>query len=553
MVAAVDFTIPINNVSAQEKGVKGVLNFPLIELASISRRVVLVRLPYQMIYSVYGKLPQNREIRPPLGLLYVAGALEQAGHKVHIIDAEPQMLALDVIFQNILALSPEFVGLTATTPEIHGVEELCRMIKTHHHNIITIVGGAHISAVPRETLENCPQIDYAVVGEGELSAVHVVNNLPQERIIRSKDIDCVDDVPLPARHLINYEWYKYPWPGKGLVNMDVLESIRGCPFMCTFCSVRGAKPRARDVVKVVDEIEDSYKKYGTKLFMFFDDTLTVNQQHVFNLCDEIIKRGLNKKLVFYANTRANTTTPEMLNKLIEAGVTEMSMGVETGSDEMMKAIRKGCTTQQYKQVYQWMYQKGLQTRASFIVGLPYETHETVRQTIDFSKKIDLMRCSVNILTPYPGTQTYKQAMAHDGLHLICSDWKDFKRWGTSVVRTDDLTVEDLEWYQKRFLTEFYSQPKVLWYHLKQILIGNWSFYFYRPVLFAIKNRIKGFITHSRPPTWRNYLERNKNGIVIGGEIKSRIQDIRVSENIPTGLEHDIVPMHSKPMEIRRKV
>jgi len=550
MVAAVDFSIPINNVSAQEKGALGTSDFPLIELANSSRRVVLVRMPYQMVYSVYGNLPKNREIRPPLGLLYVAGALENAGHKVHIIDAEPEMLPPHIIFQRILTLNPDFVGFTATTPEIHGVEDLCRTIKKHNHHIITIVGGAHISAMPRETLQDCPQIDYAVVGEGELSAVHIVNNLPAQRIIRSKDILCADDVPLPARHLLNYESYKYPWPGKGLVNMDVLESIRGCPFMCTFCSVRGVRPRARDVGRVVNEIEHSYNKYGTKLFMFFDDTLTVNRQHVFNLCDEIIKRGLNKKVVFYANTRANTTTPDMLDRLIEAGVTEMSMGVETGSDVMMKAIRKGCTTQQYKQAYQWMYKKGLQTRASFIVGLPYETHETVRQSIDFAKTIDLMRCAVNILTPYPGTQTYKQAIAKDGLHLICSDWKDFKRWGKAVVRTDDLTGGDLQWYQKRFLTEFYTQPKVLWYHLKQILRGNWSFYFYRPIWFAIKNRIKDFMTNSRPPTWKNYLERKKKGIVLSTEIKSKLQDIPL-KNVPTGLEQDIIPLRLNPIESNR--
>ncbi len=544
MVAAIDFTIPVNNAPADEKGVAGSQKFPSIELAKNPRRVVLVRMPYQMVYRVYGNLPKDREVRPPLGLLYVAGSLEEAGHTVHIIDAEPEMLHPDEIFKRTMALNPDFVGFTATTPEIHGVEMLCHMIKKANPAIVTIVGGSHISAIPRETLQDCPEIDYAVVGEGELSAVHIVNNLPNERIIRSKDIHCTDDVPLPARHLLNYEWYKYPWPGKGLVQMDVLESIRGCPFMCTFCSVRGVKPRSRDVVKVVDEIEASYHKNGTKLFMFFDDTLTVNKQHVFNLCDELIKRGLNKKIVFYANTRANTTTPEMLDKLIEAGVTEMSMGVETGSDVMMKAIRKGCTTQQYKQVYEWMYDKGLQTRASFIVGLPYETHETVRDSINFAKTIDLMRCAVNILTPYPGTQTYKQAMAHDGVHLVCSDWKDFKRWGKSVIRTDDLTPEDLEWYQKRFLAEFYTQPKVLWYHFKQILSGNLSFYFYRPVWFGIKNRIKQFLTQSRPPTWDKYLERQKQGIVAGAEIKSKLPDLG-PKHTPTGLEKDIVPLRSE--------
>ena len=324
--------------------------------------------------------------------------------------------------------------------------------------------------------------------------------------------------------------------------MDVVESIRGCPFMCTFCSVRGVKPRARSVVKVVDEIEDSHKKYGTKFVMFFDDTLTVNKQHVFDLCDEIIRRGLHKKVVFYANTRANTTTPEMLDKLIEAGVTEMSMGVETGSADMMKLIRKGCKTDQYEQVYQWMFKRGLQTRASFIVGLPHETHESVRETIDFAKKLDLMRSSVNILTPYPGTHTYKQALAHDGVHLVCKDWREFKRWGNSVIRTDDLTGDDLQWYQKRFLTEFYTQPKVLWYHFIQIMKGNFSLYFFRPLMFAIKNRILNFLTQSRPPTWENYIRRKEQNY-SKIEIKSNVPDSN-NESTPTGLEEDLIPVNA---------
>ena len=283
MVAAIDLSIQINNVSAEEKGVTGSPKFPAIETTQNHRRVTLVRLPYQMVYKVYGNLPKDREVRPPLGLLYVGASLEEAGHEVKIIDAEPEMLSPEVIFERIMSQHPHVVGFTATTPEIHGVEMLCQMIKKHDPKIITMVGGSHISALPRETLKDCPEIDYAVVGEGEVSAVHVVNNLPDERIIRSKDIHCTDDVPLPARHLIDYKWYKYPWPGKGLVQMDVLESIRGCPFMCTFCSVRGVKPRARNVMNVVDEIENSHKKYGVKLFMFFDDTLTVNKQHVFAL------------------------------------------------------------------------------------------------------------------------------------------------------------------------------------------------------------------------------------------------------------------------------
>lgn len=509
MVTSVDTNIDINYTSAIQRDVAASEAYPVVEICQTKRHITLVRLPYANIYSVYGKLPKNREVRPPLGLLYVAAALEEAGHSVNIIDCETKLYPPEVTLQLILDSKPDIVGFTATTPEIDGVESIAKSLKEKNKHIKIMVGGSHVSALPRETLADCPSLDYIVVGEGELSAVHIANDLPKEQIIRTKNEKSVDSFPLPARHLLNYEHYKYAWPGKGMVKMDVLESIRGCPFMCTFCSVRGVKPRLRDISRVVDEIEYSYKTYGTQLFMFFDDTLTVNRFHIFELCDEIIRRGLNNDIVFYGNTRANTTSAEMLDKMIEAGFTEMSMGVETGSAAIMKSIKKGTRIEQYEQVYKLMHERGLQTRASFIVGHAYETHEThethetVLESIQFAKKINLMRCAVNILTPYPDTHSYDQAIAGDGLYLLCKDWREFKRWGTAVIRTDDLSAEDLQWYQRRFLTEFYTQPKVLWYHFKQLISGNASYYFFRPLFFAIKNRITDFFTRSKPPTWNN--------------------------------------------------
>ncbi|MDC0947934.1 radical SAM protein [Gammaproteobacteria bacterium] len=538
MVTSVDTSVVVNSFPATESGAAASANYPAIETATIARRVTLVRLPYANIYSVYGKLPKNREVRPPLGLLYVAGALREAGHQVTILDCEPWLYSPQRTLELVLESEPDLVGFTSTTPEIDGVGELASMIKNERPRIKTMVGGSHVSALPRQTIKDCPDIDYVIVGEGEIASVTVANHLPEDRLIRANDSSSADAYPFPARDLVDYSVYKYNWPGRGMVKMDVIESIRGCPFMCTFCSVRGVKPRLRNVKLVVDELEYSWRRNDVKLVMFFDDTLTVNSKHVELLCEEIIRRGLHKHLVFYANTRANTTKPAMLDMMIAAGFTEMSMGVETGSAEMMKAIKKGTKIEQYERVYQWMYERGLQTRASFIVGHAYETHETVLESIEFAKRIQLMRCAVNILTPYPDTHSYDQAIAGDGLHLLCADWREFKRWGTAVIRTDDLTADDLEWYQRRFLTEFYTQPKVMWYHAKLLVKGNFSLYFYRPLVFAVGNRVRDFFTRSRPPTWQNYLDRQANGETLG-PIVSKLQDKKAKNGkaaAPTGKE-----------------
>lgn len=128
MVTSVDTSIEINYTSALAREVEGSLEFPVIELTKVKRHITLVRLPYANIYSVYGKLPKNREVRPPLGLLYVAATLEQAGHSVNIIDCETKLYPPEVTLQLIQDSKPDIVGFTATTPEIHGVESLSKSL-----------------------------------------------------------------------------------------------------------------------------------------------------------------------------------------------------------------------------------------------------------------------------------------------------------------------------------------------------------------------------------------------------------------------------------------
>jgi radical SAM superfamily enzyme YgiQ (UPF0313 family) len=212
------------------------------------------------------------------------------------------------------------------------------------------------------------------------------------------------------------------------------------------------------------------------------------------VCNKIIEKKLNEKLVFYVNTGSNTTDKEMLTIMKKAGIIEMSTGVESGNENILRKCQKGTKKHQYINVYNWMREIGLQTRGSFILGFPGETHKTVWDTINFARELNLMRVSCNVMTPYPGTQIYQQALKGEGIHFVDEDldWKTFKRWGNSCIRTDQLTKKDLEYYQKLFLTLFYSQRKVIWYHIKQLFKGNFSYYFYRPLVFAVKNRVRMF-------------------------------------------------------------
>ena len=461
-------------------------------------KVILVRPTYtSTVYGLYRPLRhrvkrdatlKNREIKPPLGLLYLASALESIGIEVTIIDAEPDILTNEIILKEIVASEPHFVGVTSTTPEFHIATDLIRRVKRYNPDIITMMGGAHVSAIPQETLKDCPDIDYVVVGEGEESIKRIVREKPKERIIISESVPDLSMLSLPARHLLDYERYRSTEPGKGLIKTDSMETSRGCPSRCTFCYHMHAKVRFRDPIKVVDEIEKSHRETGAVLFNFFDDTFTLKKDRAIAICDEIIKRDLN--LTFYCFTRADTLSKELLEKMKQAGFIRMTMGIESGNQEMLNRYNKGTKLDQYERAYRWMTELGLETRGSFILGGPFETHQTIQDSIKFAKRLPLYRAGVNILTPYPGTKLYDTAMKGDnGLRLLCNDWKEYRRWGTSVVETDVLSSPDLEYYQKKFLREFYGSVKVVFYHLKLFLKGNHSYYYFRPVIFAIVERL----------------------------------------------------------------
>lgn len=451
--------------------------------------VVLTRPPYSTLYGVYKKIPKDREIRVPLGLLYLASSLEKDGHKVIVIDGEPQLMSVSQIVNKIIEINPDSVGVSSTTPEFHLTKEIVTQVKAFNKKIITIVGGAHVSVLPNESLYEYPDIDYVVVGEGEHSITRILRDKPKERVVRSPVIEDLDSLTLPARHLIDYSNYQYAIPKKGLTRMDTIETARGCPFNCLFCyHLHGQKVRFRNPVKVVDELELSYNTTGARLFMFYDETFSANKQRVLTICDEIIKRKL--KVDLFCWTRADCLDYDILKRMKEAGFNQITTGIESGNAEILKILNKGETLKQFERVYEWMDELEMETRGSFIVGAPFETWETVRDSINFAKKLPLYRIGVNIMTPYPGTKVYEYCKQRRGIKFVSEDWRDFKRWGNSAVETIVLSKEDLEECQRWFLREFNSSWKVVKYHIKQLFKGNFSYFYYRPIIYAITQRIK---------------------------------------------------------------
>ena len=474
-------------------------------------KIILARPAYSPLYELITSKITFKEVTTPLGQLYVAAALEKDGHQIEIIDGEADNLTPDEIFHRIEQSKPDIVGVGATTVDFHYAEHILREVK-EKFNIITILGGPHATVLPDQVLDKNPHIDYLIREEGEITAPELVKQLARNgdislvkgisyrqngKNVHNADQPLIEDLNknvLPARHLIDPAKYLSILPGKGMKRWTLVQTIRGCPFKCIYCyRMFGKGVRFRDPELVVDEIEDCLSNYGVEYIMFVDDTFTINQKRAIAICEEIIKR----KLVFAWRcfTRANVINEEVLRIMKEAGCKHISMGVESGNQEILDKACKGIKLEEYIEAYKLFEKMGFEKRGSFILGLPYENAKTIQDTINFAKKLRLDRAFFNICTPYPETQLYDMAKKGEGLCLTTDSWEEFRRWGNAVIELDGISREDLIEWQKIAMMEFYTSPRVIWHHIKEFIKGDHTKFYYRPFLFGLKEfyrrKIKG--------------------------------------------------------------
>ena len=467
-------------------------------------RVSLINPAFSTIYGPYqyaarvGATPQM-----PLGLCYLAGAARRAGHEVQLIDAEAEGYAReDDLIDEIESFRPDAVGFTATTPLIPEVADLTKKVKRRLPGAFTIVGGVHVSSVLEQIYSDryAPEADVCVYGEGENTLVAVLKaheaGAPLEGVpgilfrrngevvkTPSAEPPVLDDLEIPARDLLKVDRYQWSIPGKGIQAVTSLITMRGCPFQCAFCEVSKIFPmkvRYRSDDAVVDEIELIQRQFGIRHLMIQDDTLTLSRKHSLALAKRIRERGV--RLTFEGYTRADLVDEELLVTLKEAGLVRLSFGVESGSDEILKAIRKGTTTEMYRMAYKLCKKIGIETRCSFMIGHPHETKETVKKTIAYINSLDVYQAYVNVATPYPGTELYE--MARDGvggLKLLSTDWKEYRRYGNPVIEVNDLTAQDLKRLQRHAYLRFYLRPRIILYNLRR---AGWKAAFVNMFAFA---------------------------------------------------------------------
>jgi len=464
----------------------------------ILARILLVNppIPHEIeLYSTAGF------VAPPLGLAYLAAVLEKDGYKVEIFDLPALNIKLDKFRREVEKRSPDIVGVTATTSTVKAAYETIKVVKQASPETLTVLGGAHVTFMPERTMIECPYVDVGCIGEGEYTFLELVKTVENEGcleevrgiVYRDRNglirrtsprpyIENLDMLPFPARHLLPMDKYKVF--NKNMVLGTILTS-RGCPFNCIFCSsslLFGKKFRARSPKNVVDEIEQFQETYRTRYIEFIDDTFTLDKKRAEEICREIIRRGLDVSWV--CSCRVDLISKELMKLLKKAGCRMIYFGVESGVQRILNIMRKGIKIEQVFKVIRWAKEVGLETVASFILGIPGETMKEALQTIKFAKKLDPDYAQFSIATPFPGTELYKIAK-RDGL-LLTEDWSKYTVL-KPVMRTKELTVEQLQKLIKKAYFSFYLRPKtILRYdikgHLKDIVLNSLKNYFLQKFL-----------------------------------------------------------------------
>jgi radical SAM superfamily enzyme YgiQ (UPF0313 family) len=411
-----------------------------------------------------------------LGLSHIAAVLSKKGYEVKIYNADYKSsenyadqreifesydnykkilsnlnhpLWLEVK-ENIESVSPDIIGITMLTGTYKSAENVGRIAKELNKDMDVVVGGTHATVLPEETIKN-KYFDYVVRGEGEYTFLDLVNGVRIEdiqnltyinekgEIVNNPDrefIEDLDSLPFPSRDLYlnetRYMDYGYIMTG------------RGCPFECTFCAskkVWKGHVRFRSPENVVEEVKHVYDKYGTKFFYFVDDTFTLNKKRSKKICELLVESNLD--ISWICDTRVDTIDEELLRLMKESGCVRMKIGVESGSERILKMVKKKITKRQIRDSVSLIKKVEIDLTIYLMIGFPTETKEEMRETLEFARELEPTYYSLSILAPYPGTEVYDDVI-RSGVKLPKEHWEYFFHQSKDMILTDNIDENLIE-------------------------------------------------------------------------------------------------------------
>lgn len=435
--------------------------------------------------SVKGSLYKT----PCLGIAYIGASLKKEGHDVTLIDGSLFDVDTKRINSLITRLRPDCIGMTGFTLQYPAIRKIFPIIKQLNPQIITVFGGQHASALTEYVMKETPEIDFTIKGEGEIAFPALVKALNNG----DKDLSKIEGLAYrengkvvinPPSLLTDLDDLEYPWQvvnpldyargmGHGFMAkrrpVAPVISSRGCPYKCAFCGgsvVLGRKLRLRNPKRFVDEIEYLVEKFSVKEIHIVDDNFTFYNEHATQVCEEILKRRLNISWALPNGIRADSVDYPLLRLMRKAGCYYMALGIEFGSERMLKITHKQLSLDAVRKTALMAQQLGYITHGFFMMGHPQEYKADTLATIEVARKMPLDRISITFMVPLPGSEVFEYYLQKGYLDIENVDWETFA--GPQYIpRTEFLTYRELLSLLRSAYTQFYLNPwRVLNYLFK---------------------------------------------------------------------------------------
>ncbi|MFH1997674.1 MAG: radical SAM protein [Patescibacteria group bacterium] len=465
---------------------------------------VLLLVPPTSLDLSYGNLKNFSDPNPSIGLAYIAAVLQKNGFEVVVTDGYVNQLDLGEVMKIVEKERPDIIGISMLTTAAGVAIKIVEEVRKNFPAIKIVMGNIHASLFAKDLLKD-GHADYIVHREGEYTMLELAQSLRDNNSVEgirglsylsSKGevinnelrhfIENLDDLPFPAWDLFPLDKYKTDPRTEmvfGKIDMFVL-ATRGCPNVCTFCSSstdksQGNRYRMRDPKKVVDELEYLNKKYGATVFTFIDLAFPLVKSHGMALCQEIIDRGLAKKIQWSSELRVKPLDQEMLNIMKKSGCRRVIFGIESGTDRILEICRKNFNIDDVKRAVKMAKKANLEVDGMFMIGLPTETVEDIERTINFAIKLNVRYAILNLFVPYPGCEFY-ETLNRDG-KIKFKDWSDFISYPTYAGREpvyvpDGLTREQLMHLQTQAMKKFYFRPSFIFGELKRFRLSKIKHY-----------------------------------------------------------------------------
>lgn len=435
---------------------------------SKTAKIALVNPP--LLKGVY-----HHQLFLPIGLAYLAAVLKKNGHEVTVIDCMASEMGHKQLKAKLASFKPDVVGITSMTPTIQSTLMSARAAKEVCPYATVTLGGPHATFMDRQILEQEAAVDVVVRGEGEQTLLEMTQNVADSKSLSKVDgitfrnsdqiiqtpnrpfIQNLDELPYPAYDCFQLDRYRL----FGKLFLPIITS-RGCPFQCSFCTtsrIMGKEYRARSPKNIIDELEFLKNTYGADAFTFYDDTLTLDKNRIFKICEGIKARKID--LPWDCQTRVDQVSREILTEMRETKCQQVFFGVESGCQEILDAVKKRTTVEQNAKAIKLAKEAGLFVAISIMIGYPGETRDMLKQTLDFVRKTDPDDVYLCVATPYPGTEL-RRLVEKMGLKMS-ADWGLYDTV-TPVFDNPLLSAEDILKLRKEFYDSFYS-PKYVLRHL----------------------------------------------------------------------------------------